>query len=335
MEMMLIHADETLTELGVLQEVTAADLQISQKQGAALIDNTFSFTVPEAVWETDPIREGHYLYIPQTEYGGLVTYLKHSTADRSVTVQGQCWRGMLFQKAIYPPSGSAYLVLSGVDANTAIDTLIGDRFGAWVDVSSETCGVNVSGQYRYETVAAGIHRTLRAYGLRLRVRFDNVSGKLKLAAESVSDLTDVIEISQDYGVDFTSETGNVELSNHCLALGSGELTARTVLNLYYYDGAYYTARPNALPETAVRTTVLDYPNAEDLDELTKAAKERLTDKLATRGITVDELSVDVSAELGDTIGVRDRLTGMTATAEITEKILTIRDGRMEISVKVA
>lgn len=332
---MFIHADESRQELGVLQEITEGDFQVSQRSGAGLIDNTFSVSIPEKLWKKDPILEGHYVYVPQTEYGGLVTYIRHSTEDQTVTVQGQCWRGILFQRTIDPPSGSGYLTVTDMDANELIDEVTDGKFGDWVVPESTAAGTDVSGQYRYEAVASGLHRTLRAYGLRLQVVYDNVYGVLRLSAEPVNDLTDSVEISQDYGVHFTSEEGNLELCNHCLALGSGELTERMVRNVYIYNGTVYYSRPSGIAEEDVRTVVLDYPNAEDETELLRSAAERLMDKQPIQGITVDELTLDVSAELGDLIGVRDRLTGLTAVSEITEKILTIRDGRIEIAVKVA
>ena len=333
--MIFIHAGADFEEHGVIGEIMSADMEVSQATDAELIDNTFSVTVAESVWEADPILEGHHIYALDSEWGGPVTLVRHSTRDRSVTVQGPTWRGLLFQRRIEPGPGDDYLVLTGVDANAAISAAVGDKYGSLVYVDPAASGITVSAQWRYQTVAGGLHSVLRAYGARLAVRFNNVLDRIELSAEAVDSLTDEIEISQDYGVDFTSVTGNVELANHCLALGSGELAGRTVLNVYRYNGQYYTTRPEGLAYEDLRTVILDYPNAEDADDLLQSAIEKLSETAPEQSITVDQLTAEISdVELGDLIGVRDRLTGMAAESEITSKILKITDGNLSIDVKV-
>lgn len=328
-----IHADAQLRELRVLNEITAADMQIDISAGAQLIDNTWSVTVPEDLWSLAPILEGHYIYSPGTEWGGPVTLIRHDTAAQAVTLQGPTWRGLLYQKRIYPPAGEGYLEITD-DANSLIAQVVGSVFGSLFTVESASAGVTVTAKYRYQSMAAGLENTLRKYGLRLGIVFDNTAPAVILSAEPVNDLEQTVEISQDYGVDFVSQIGNVELANHCLALGSGELAERMVLNVYRVGTTCYLTRPESLPESAVRTAVLDYPNAETEDDLMQSAIETLQEHAPAQSIDVNELKIDVSADLGDRIPVRDRVTGLTATSEIINKILTIQNGTTAISMKV-
>lgn len=328
-----IHADAQLRELRVLNDITGADMQIDISTGAQLIDNTWSMTLPEDVWIQAPILEGHYIYAPGTEWGGPVTLIRHNTAEQSVTLQGPTWRGLLHQKRIYPPAGEGYLEITA-DANSMIAQVIGSVFGALFAVDSASAGVTVTAQFRYQSMAAGLENTLRKYGLRLQVVFDNSVPAVILSAEPVNDLEQTVEISQDYGVDFTSQIGNVELANHCLALGSGELAERMVLNVYRVGATCYLTRPESLPESAVRTVLLDYPNAETEDDLLQSAIDTLQECAPAQSIDVDQLKIDVYADLGDRIPVRDRVTGLTATSEIITKILTIQNGAIAISMKV-
>lgn len=328
-----IHADAQLRELRVLNEITAADMQIDISAGAQLIDNTWSVTVPEDLWSLAPILEGHYIYSPGTEWGGPVTLIRHDTAAQAVTLQGPTWRGLLYQKRIYPPAGEGYLEITD-DANSLIAQVIGSVFGSLFTVDSASAGVTVTAKYRYQSMAAGLENTLRKYGLRLGIVFDNTAPAVILSAEPVNDLEQTVEISQDYGVDFVSQIGNVELANHCLALGSGELAERMVLNVYRVGTTCYLIRPESLPESAVRTVLLDYPNAETEDDLIQSAIETLQAHAPAQSIDVNELKIDVSADLGDRIPVRDRVTGLTATSEIINKILTIQNGTTAISMKV-
>lgn len=333
-ELNFIHADAGMAERGMLWHVRQADMEIDQSAGAELISNTWSLTIAEPEWEADPIEIGHFIYAPGTEWGGPVTNVLHSTEEATVTLQGPTWRGLLFQRRIEPPAGSAYLVLNRVDANEAIRTAIGSKYGSLFSPEQGTAGIVVSAQWRYQTVAGGLHSVLRSAGARLKLSFDNVNATVKVSAESVNDLTDIVEISQDYGVNFTSQKGNIEYANHCLALGNGQLEERAVLNVYFYNGQYYTARPADMQEEDLRTVLLDYPNAEDADELLTSAIERLQEKSLIQSIKIDSELIGLDAQLGDIIAVRDRLTGMAATSEVVRKILTIQDARLSISTEV-
>lgn len=328
-----IHADDQLDEINVIDLIQQADMQVKTAPGSELIDNTFSLTIPESEWIKNPIRVGHYVYAPQTEWGGPVTLVQHNTEDGLITIQGPTWRGLLYQKRIYPPAGSGYLAFTDVDANSLISAIVGTSFGSLFTVSSEACGTLVSASYRYQSYAVGLQDTLRDYGLRLNVVFDNVQQSVILSAVQTNDLTDDIEISQDYGLHFVSSIGNVEYANHCLALGSGELANRMVLNVYVTESGYTTSLPPGMSDADVRTVLLDYPNAESADELLKSAIKTLQACAAINGISVSDLQ-GISAEMGDVVSVRDRVTGLVGTAEIANKILSIQNGVTKISMQI-
>lgn len=329
--MIWIHADGDLDELREINYIASADMEINTADDAALVDNSWSMTLTETEWEKNPVRIGHHVYCPGTEWGGPVTYIKHETTGKKVTLRGPTWRGMLFQRRIVPPSGEAYIVYTNVDANTLISSVLGTAFGGLFSVSSTPAGVEVSASYRYQSMAAGLTKTLQAAGLRLSIAYDNVAKKVGLAAAAAGTQAETIELSQDYGVNFSSELGNLEYANHCLALGSGELTERTVLDVYRdTDGTITTTRPDWLTDALLRTVLLDYPNAEDADELLKSATERLLEFSDGRSLTIDTKQAGLSLEMGDKVAIRDRLTGLTATAEIRRRILTIRDGKTSI-----
>ena len=332
--MTFIHANSQLQEQSVLYDIVSADMEIKSSTKADVIDNTWSLTISEKTWEADPINEGDYIYCPGPEWGGPVTLITHSTGERTITLQGPTWRGLLFQKRIYPPSGEAYLSVENKEANQLISLIIGSHFGTLFHVPSTSTTSFITDQWRYESFAAGLHKTMRDNGLRLDLSFDNVNGYVVIQAKRANDLTNDIEISQDYNVDFTSTQGNIQKTNHCLALGTGELEQRQVLNVYRVGDQYYTTQPATLADKDIRTIILDYPNAENADELLKSALDKLQEGLDTRKIVVDDLNVGTEAELGDLIKVRDRLTGMSAKSEIVGKILTIEAGRTRVDIDV-
>lgn len=329
-----IHANSVLQEIRQLDLIIAADMQVDISPSAQMIDNTWSLTIPENVWEEEPIRKGHFIYAPGTEWGGPVTLVKHSTKDRKIILQGPTWRGILHQRFIYPPSGQAYKTISNVDANAAISQAAGN-LGSLFSVSTATAGTNITASFRYQSVAAGLSKVFREYGLRLAITFDPSIQAAVLSAQTAQDRSATIEISQDYGVNFSSESGCTEEANHCLALGAGELQNRTVLSVYRVGNTYYTDRPAAITDNNLRTVKLDYPNAEDEDELLSAALERLQEHASQTSIKVDEVTIDQSFDLGDILGVRDRTTGMAGKSEAQQKILTISQGRTSIALKLA
>lgn len=330
-----IHADENLAEIRELISIDEADIQIDIRSSAGLIDNTWSMTVSENVWSEAPILEGHYIYAPGTEWGGPVTLVKHVTASRRVTLQGPTWRGLLYQRRIYPPAGEGYRVYTNIDANDLIGSVVGQSYGPIFIFSGEESGVSLSAQFRYQSYAQGLQTVLADAGLRLNIIFDNTIPAAVLSAEPVNTLTDAVEISQDYGINFTSEIGNVEFANHCLALGSGELAERTVLEVYRVGDKYYTMRPQSLPTEALRTVLLDYGSAESTDELLKSAIDRLEQTAPKQSITINELPLGVEMSLGDQLNVKDRLTGLEAVSEVTQKILTIKQGKTTIDTQIS
>lgn len=330
-----IHADENLAEIREIISIDEADMQTDIKSSAQLIDNTWSMTLSEKVWSEAPIREGHYIYSPGTEWGGPVTLIKHVTGTKKVTIQGPTWRGLLYQRRIYPPAGQGYRVYTNIDANDLIGSVIGQTYGPIFIFSGEESGVLVSAQFRYQSYAVGLQTVLADAGLRLAIRFDNTIPAAVLSAEPVNQLSDAIEISQDYGINFTSEIGNVELANHCLALGGGELAEREVLEVYRVGDTYYTTRPASLPTDAIRTVLLDYGSAESTADLLKSAIERLQATAPKQSISINELPLNIDMQLGDQLNVRDRLTGLEALSEVTNKILTIKQGRTEIDTQIS
>ena len=330
-----IHADDQLAEIRELISIDEADMQVDIKSSAQLIDNTWSMTLSERVWSESPIEEGHYIYAPGTEWGGPVTLVKHVTSSHKVTVQGPTWRGLLYQRRIYPPAGQGYKVYTNIDANDLIGAVVGQSFGSIFIFSGEECGVTVSAQFRYQSYAVGLQTVLADAGLRLNIVFDNTIPAAVLSASPIDALSSDVEISQDYGINFTSEIGNVEFANHCLALGGGELAERTVLEVYRVGDKYYTTRPSSLAVKDLRTVLLDYGSAETTDELMKSAIERLEQTAPKQSITISELPLGVEMNLGDQLYVRDRLKGLEALSEVTQKILTIKQGTTKVDTQIS
>ena len=329
----LIHADENLVEIGYVREIDQFDAEVTQETDADIHRNSFSLTISDKVWEADPIEKGHYIYAPGTEFGGKVELVKHSTARQQVTVSGVTWRGMLFRKIIEPPSGSDYKTITAMEANAAIHELLDDSLGTLFVVSAADSGATVTRNFRYTNLLLGIEMML-APTAALEIEFDQATKKVNLSTRTVVDYSSSIDLSQDYGVNMVTTMGGYDRYNHVIALGAGELSAREVLHVYRLaDGTLTTTAPAWAGTKDDLVVTYEYSNATS-DELESGAKKRLKELSPLNQIEMDPSVDGLDLKLGDIVGVRDRLTGMSASAAVVGKIATISAGQIRIETRV-
>lgn len=328
----LIHATDEKIEVGQVKDFVKYDAEISLE--ATVKKNSFALTMDESAWEASPIREGHFVYIPNTEWGGPIEHVKHSTKTAQITLSGPTWRGMLARKIIEPPAGSAYLVLSSVEANNAIRSLFGDKFSDFFVISSVDTETTVSGSYRYTQLLTGIIDTLTPSGLALVCGYNNITRSVTAAARKIADYSSLVEFSQDYGIYLTSNSGGLETYNHVIALGRGELTERQVVHVYRLDDGTITTTSPGNRGRKDLCAIYDYSSAESVEELVKGATKFLVENTPLRSVDMDTAEITLDLELGDKISARDRLTGLITTATVKNKTLVISESGEKIETKV-
>ena len=323
--MELIHAKANREEIQSLTEFD--QYEAVSGLGFKYADNDFELQVEEAVWEKYPMIKGHYLYEVGTEWGGMVEDVNH--VGTTVKVGGPTWRGMLARKIISPPAGQAYKAITAMEANQAIAALVGTSLGPLFAVSTADSGMTVSGSFRYTNLLAAIHSMLQQYGARLEIIFDGT--QVVLSAVSSVDYTDT-ELSQEYEAPLESSVAYGEAYNHVIALGRGELAEREVVELWRLDDGTITTTTQPAGAND-KQFVLDYPNAESLEELTSSATDKLIESspVESIGINLDEIEIDF--KLGDVVGGRDKVTGLTISKPITKKILKIDKNGRKINYK--
>lgn len=323
--MELIHAKANIEEIQSLTEFD--QYEAVSGLGFKYADNDFELQVEEAVWEKYPMIKGHYLYEVGTEWGGMVEDVNH--VGTTVKVGGPTWRGMLARKIISPPAGQAYKAITAMEANQAIAALVGTSLGPLFAVSTADSGMTVSGSFRYTNLLAAIHSMLQQYGARLEIIFDGTH--VVLSAVSSVDYTDT-ELSQEYEAPLESSVAYGEAYNHVIALGRGELAEREVVELWRLDDGTITTTTQPAGAND-KQFVLDYPNAESLEELTSSATDKLIESspIESIGINLDEIEIDF--KLGDVVGGRDKVTGLTISKPITKKILKIDKNGRKINYK--
>lgn len=332
--MELIHADHSLSELGYIIDIDSYDAEISQETDADIEKNTFSLVLADQVWEERPILTGHYVYAPGTEFGGMVEKVRHSTAQKQVTVSGVTWRGMMFRKVIEPPEDEAYLVVQS-EANAAISLLVGNTLGHAFTVSAADSGVNVNRQFRYARLMTGVHQMLSDSGGALQIIYNQAIKKVVLSARPIIDYSNTVDLSQDYGVDMVTTSGGYDRFNHIIALGAGELLDRDILHVYRNPDGTTTTTPPAWAGTEDdHVATYDYTNPENLAELQKGAEKRLLELAPLNQVEIDPRVEGLDLLLGDVVGARDRLTGMVGTAVVVGKILTMNSNGIKVETRV-
>lgn len=274
---------------------------------------------------------GSYLYIEGTEYGGIVDEIKSDTIEGEVIYKGRTWHGILNSKVIEPDAGSAYLICSG-EANGVIAYLL-DRMGLsdLFEVSPEDSLMDIRNykMNRYITGYDGIKKMLASSGGKLKTEYR--SGKVILSAVYRHDYTTDEDFDTDqFDFEVTKKYNSV---NHLLCLGSGELENRMVVHLYVdeYGNISETQSLFGLDEYAA---VYDYSDVESEEELIRSGKERLHELWEPDSMTIDFDGESGRYDVGDIVGAHDSVTDILIYTEITKKIVTITNGKINISYKV-
>lgn len=315
--MVIIYTDKNKVETGELINFKM------EHEESTLSDNcTFEIQAPETL----EIDIGGYVYSEGTYYGGRVQRVNLDTSTKKTIYTGDTWRGLLSKKIICPDPGDNYLILSG-DLNTIISTLISRC--DYTSLFSVSAGVTTSltnYQFdRYTTLLDGIMKMLKENGYKLSMSVS--AGVCNLAAVPITDYSNNYEITEDRFSFKVQREGY--LFNHVIALGSGELSARTVVDKYIQqdgtigDTQYYTGADEIV-------YLLDYPNAESTTELEAAAVEKLKEAKVQDGIKVTAYSID--ADIGDLLD--GTVSNVTFAQYITNKITTITDEYVKNQYKV-
>lgn len=265
-------------------------------------ENDFTVTVPVG---DDGMEVGDWVFHPGTEYGGIVDGADYDdqSDDPTVTYRGRTWHGVLSKSILRPDTGADYLTVSG-DVESVLSSLI-DRqgLGGVFDVVPGGSGSVTSYQFaRYADAYTGILSMLGSIGMRLSVR--KGLGKCELSAVPIVDLAGVVD---DARMSIRVVAGRPEC-NHLVCLGEGELSARTVVDLYLTDGGEVTEDRAHYGEEDLQET---YEN-------TGADRAKLIEGGTDRLMKYYEDSMKVEADIPDDSGVTvgDVVTGRSVVVPV-------------------
>lgn len=297
-------------------------------------ENNFEMISSVGDWTGD-IDFGSYLYTPNTEFGGIVTEIESSTGQNQIFVRGATWRGMLAKKIIEPKRGEDYRTVSGRVEDVVRELVAECGLDSLFSVPTSVDDTEIQFQFdRYCTLLSGLEKMLSSIGYRLDIRYIKTrwDAYVRLQPVQVTDFSNKAEFSQDGKLRFIA-TENKGGINHLICLGKGELKDRLVKHLYVQkDGSIGNAQYfTGLDE---RTDIYDYSSAEE-PELTEKGMERLKEIMNSKEFKVDiEDDVETEMQIGDVVGGRDYITGISVKKPIVGKILAIEDGTESTEYKI-
>lgn len=317
----LIYADENRKDLGVLLDATF-DLAFGADE------NNFRCVIGRA---DHCCKDGFYLYLEGTEYGGIIDILDVDTGSDTVAYEGRTWHGILDGKILCPDTGEDYLTLSG-EANAVLGQLIG-RMGLsdLFEASAEDSGLQLT-EYRMERYVTGY------YGIRKMLA--SVSGKLKMIYNGTKVILAAVSLA-DYSQDEEWDSSQMDFRvvknahpvNHMVCLGRGELSEREVLHLYTDQDGNISAVPTFTGQQEIAETY-DNANAESIEELGQGGRERLQEAYSSAGSIRIDFEAGQEYDIGDIVGAREEVTGVFVSSPIVKKIVTVNRKGVQIEHKV-
>ncbi len=322
-----IASKPTGEELGYIKEDAEIDLDLGDT-------NDFEMRMDQNTWKKEWYWYGNRIFIPRTEYGGIIDDLEVITSTREIVLRGPTWRGLLMKKAVEPPEGEDHLTVSG-DLNDVLRDLIGDRFGGLFSVPDAEAGETVTGWQveRYVTLYDAITKLLDSNGYRMQIAYMEPEGLeygyVTIQAVPVTDYSEDLEYSREGKVNFgiRDYRGGI---NHLVCVGEGQNEERAVLHLYVQkDGSIgKTQHYFALDE---RAAVYEYSSAE-IEKLEEYGTKRLKglQNYKSIDVTVD----DVDLEIGDIVGGYEEITGTRLQKPVTRKIISMKNGKIAIDYEV-
>lgn len=328
----LIKTDKHGRQIGYVQ-----DANIDFEVGADESDSINDFEIELKRWNWDgSIEYGSRVFSPDTEYGGIVREISTDTSANVIRAKGDTWRGMMTKKIIQPLSGQDYAVASG-ELNSIIKSKVEAEFpGLFYGVEIDT-GITVTNYQfdRYCTLHSGLVKMLKSIGYRLDIRYQEgdvgMAGYVRVRAVPINDLSSEYELTNDNNMHFTTDD-NQRGINHLICLGKGELKDRLVIHLYVDQNGVISQTQHF---KGIEEIVAIYDsNGSERDDLIKNGIKELESKKSSMSYNMTMTKLEGNIDLGDIVGGKDYLTGISMKKPIGRKIWTISSGKEKVVYKL-
>lgn len=322
----VIVADNFGREKGFLKGSEGLDLEIGE-------NNDFELEMPMSDYVQMNYQFGDRIYIPGTEYGGIIEDRETSTLEDTVFLRGYTWRGMLEYKMIKIPAGQNSLTVTG-EANAVIARLMEGWFPNLVHVADEDSGFMITSYIfkDYTDGLTGFTEMLKTVGAKLELVYDQLpySGRVVIKAVPGNDFSEDIEYSNDNKVHFTTKDYRMGM-NHLICLGKGEPKTRIKVDLYM-DSDGHVSENQTYYDEQEKIAIYKSDNEEERTKLVEEGTKKLKELWNYKELNMSVQDIDVA--IGDVVGGRERITGLYMKKPVTDKILKLDNESYSIEYKV-
>lgn len=159
--------------------------------------DTFDFEIK--IPKTVNVDYGYYVAIENSEFGGIVDSIKTDTSKDYVTIGGRTWYGILqglYNVSDYATANTDNLITS---LSFMLERRVPDFFAYGDDVAISKQDV----VYRSTIyVLSAIRETLRRFGKRIHIRFDNILMKPVIEVKDITKYGAVTELKDNFHYSF-------------------------------------------------------------------------------------------------------------------------------------
>lgn len=320
----IIICDSNYMEKGFLLKYESIDFSIGK-------DNTFQIVIDYSSYDSELLERGDFIFIPDTEYGGIVKTIKSSSEDNTVTFSGYTIRGQLEKKVLEPPKGSDYYIATG-NVQTVLNNVMSDKFPELYKTSESLTDKTVN-KYkfpRYWSFLRCFKKMLESVGCRLNIVIKQGRTSepcfFEVQAVEIEDLSSQIQYDLNTNNNYTIEDNQMGV-NHLIILGKGQLKDRIIKHMWVKnsDGSYPTGME-------LIEAVYDYNSYEDEDDLIQNATENFNTLKSSQSASI--FINDTNRNIGDIVSVKDYITGILVSKTISSIIFKISNATYTIEYGV-
>jgi hypothetical protein len=222
----LIYADHNRLALG---QLSSFDIDFD-----AADSKDFELTIDEAILE-----KGYWIFIPNTEIGGIVDSITVNTEDHTVKYHGRNFRGILNDKIITVPRGQTYVSAQG-DLNEVINELLSDAgLSQFFCKTPQTIDVDSTVDYSFEpfcTLYDGIIGLANSINFKLLFAYNAETNKVEITPKLAENFSDFLTYTKNSSVNLELQD-NAMAVNHFVLVGYGENNARYQIDLFVNQNA--------------------------------------------------------------------------------------------------
>lgn len=216
----LIYTNKNKEDMGIIQ-----DFSLDMAYGSD--ENNFEL---QKFFSNDELENGSFIYVDNTEYGGIIDAVKDDTSSENITYTGRTITGILNSKIIIPDTATGYLAVEGY-ANEIIKELVDRCKLSNIVLINETIEDDIYIPYyefSYDYLYDGFRKMLSSFSAKLKFKFSG--SKILLWAENIVDYSTDEEFD-DSQISFTAAKIYNSV-NHLICVGSDDLLNNYCIHLF-------------------------------------------------------------------------------------------------------